>query len=84
MNGPVTFVGLDNYKTLMQDDVFLLSLKNNLIIVILSVVGQIGIAIILATLMTSRFMKLNKILKTVICLQDLVSPGVIKVVWSLR
>ena len=81
--GPMTFVGLDNYKTLMQDDVFLLSLKNNLIIVILSVVGQIGIAIILATLMTSRFMKFKKLHRTVIFFPALLSAVVVGFVWSL-
>ena len=39
--GPMKFIGLDNYKTLLHDEVFRLALKNNLIIVVISVIGQI-------------------------------------------
>lgn len=81
--GPMTFIGLDNYKTLVQDEVFLLALKNNLIIVFVSVIGQIGIALVLATLMTSRVMKLKKFHRTVIFFPVLLSAVVVGFIWTL-
>lgn len=79
----MTFIGLDNYKTLVQDEVFLLALKNNLIIVFVSVIGQIGIALVLATLMTSRVMKLKKFHRTVIFFPVLLSAVVVGFIWTL-
>lgn len=81
--GPMEFVGLDNYKALIHDEVFRTALKNNLIIVAISVVGQIGIALVLATLMTSRVMKFKTFHRTVIFFPVLLSAVVVGFVWTL-
>lgn len=77
------FVGFGNYKELVNDEVFRIALKNNLIIVGISVVGQIGIALILATLMTSRVMKFKTFHRTVIFFPVLLSAVVVGFVWTL-
>lgn len=81
--GPMTFVGLDNYKQLVTDETFLLAFKNNMIIVIISVIGQIGIALVLATLLSSRFMRLKRFHRTVIFFPVLLSAVVVGFVWML-
>lgn len=81
--GPMEFVGFGNYKELVNDEVFRIALKNNLIIVGISVVGQIGIALILATLMTSRVMKFKTFHRTVIFFPVLLSAVVVSFVWTL-
>ncbi|QUO33714.1 sugar ABC transporter permease [Faecalicatena sp. Marseille-Q4148] len=81
--GPKEFIGLGNYETLLHDEVFWLALKNNLIIVVISVIGQIGVALILATLMTSRVLKFKTFHRTVIFFPVLLSAVVVGFVWTL-
>lgn len=81
--GPMKFVGLGNYKALAADEVFRTAFKNNMIIIVLSVIGQIGIALILATLMTSRAMKFVRFHRTVIFFPVLLSAVVVGFVWTL-
>lgn len=51
------FVGLENYKKLFADDVFYVALKNNLIFTIMSVVCQIGISLLIASVLEAKFMR---------------------------
>lgn len=81
--GPMKFVGFDNYKALVADEVFRTAFKNNLIIIVISVVGQIGIALVLATLMTSRALKFVRFHRTVIFFPVLLSAVVVGFVWTL-
>lgn len=81
--GPMKFVGFDNYKALAADEVFRTAFKNNLIIIVISVVGQIGIALVLATLMTSRALKFVRFHRTVIFFPVLLSAVVVGFVWTL-
>ncbi|GAE95245.1 N-acetyl-D-glucosamine ABC transport system [Gracilibacillus boraciitolerans JCM 21714] len=50
--GDATFIGMANYIEVLQDSIFWLSLKNNLIIVGASVFFQVPIALVLALLLT--------------------------------
>ena len=52
-----TFVGLDNYLKLFKDDVFYIALKNNMIFMVMSVVCQIGLSLIIASVLESKFMR---------------------------
>ncbi|GAE92355.1 N-acetyl-D-glucosamine ABC transport system [Gracilibacillus boraciitolerans JCM 21714] len=49
----MTFLGLGNYLTLLQDDVFWTSIKNNFILVIASLFTQLPIGLIMALLLFS-------------------------------
>lgn len=81
--GPMKFIGLDNYKQLLVDETFRLAFKNNMIIVVISVIGQIGIALIIALLLSSRFMKFKRFHRTVIFFPVLLSAVVVGFVWML-
>lgn len=52
-----TFVGFDNYLKLFKDDTFYVAIKNNLIFTIMSVVCQIGLSLLIASMLESKFMR---------------------------
>ncbi|ADQ08085.1 binding-protein-dependent transport systems inner membrane component [Caldicellulosiruptor hydrothermalis 108] len=82
--GPrMRFVGLSNYAELIKDTDFWLSFKNNVIITLLCIVGQIGIAFVLAALMTTRVLKFKEFHRTVIFLPVVLSAVVIGFIWTL-
>ncbi|ABP65780.1 binding-protein-dependent transport systems inner membrane component [Caldicellulosiruptor saccharolyticus DSM 8903] len=82
--GPkMRFVGLYNYIQLIHDYDFWFSFKNNLIITLLCIIGQIGIAFILAAMMTTRVLKFKEFHRTVIFLPVVLSPVVIGFIWML-
>jgi len=82
--GPkMKFVGLSNYIQLIHDYDFWFSFKNNLIITLLCIIGQIGIAFILAALMTTQALKFKEFHRTVIFLPVVLSPVVIGFIWML-
>lgn len=55
LNGEHSFVGLQNYKTVIQDELFVISLKNSAIFTGLSIVLQFGIGFALALYFNQRF-----------------------------
>lgn len=59
------FVGLDNWSRLLQDNVFWKALRNNLTIVVLSIVIQLPIAMLLAVMLERNRSFISKFLKTV-------------------
>lgn len=52
-----TFTGIDNYIKLFKDDVFYVAVKNNMIFMVMSVLFQIGISLIIASVLESKFMR---------------------------
>ena len=77
-----TFIGLKNYMLLTRDTNVWLALKNNLFLVAVSLVGQIGIAFLLACLMTSRSAGLVNAFRTSIYFPVTLSAVVIGYVWK--
>ncbi|NTZ16739.1 MULTISPECIES: carbohydrate ABC transporter permease [Paenibacillus] len=55
LRGEHDFVGLLNYKTIFQDEVFAVSFKNSAIFTVLSIVFQFGIGFALALFFNLRF-----------------------------
>ena len=79
----ITFVGLDNYRTLFADKNVLQSLENNLFLVGVSLVGQLGIAFILAMILNSRLTSLKRFHRTVAYFPVTLSAVVVGYVWSM-
>lgn len=77
------FVGFQNYFKLFNDQIFWHAFKNNLIIIGLCVVGQIGIAFLLASLLNSRFMKGKEFHRTVIFFPVVLSAVVVGFLWTM-
>ena len=53
----VTWVGFEYYKELLHDRVIPTALKNNVIFAVTSVICQIGVSLVIAALLESKFMR---------------------------
>lgn len=79
--GKPKFIGLDNYLTLFKRDDFWLVTKNTVVISIYCVLGQVGISLIIAFLMTMRKLKLKAFHRAVIFFPSVMAPVVIGFIW---
>lgn len=51
------FVGLANYKKLFEDEIFFTAIKNNTIFMVMSVICQIGLSVIIASVLESKYVR---------------------------
>lgn len=77
------FVGLKNYIELFKDDIFWLSFRNNILLTVISAVGQIGIGFLFASLLTSKLVFWKNFHRTVIFLPCIFSAVVVGFIWSM-
>lgn len=75
--GDPKFVGLDNYGTMLQSSDFWLVTKNTLFLSVVCTVGQVGIALLIAFLMTLRRLKLKAFHRAVIFFPVVMAPIVV-------
>jgi raffinose/stachyose/melibiose transport system permease protein len=81
--GPVTdFVGLDNYKRALTDDVFQHAVLHNLTIAALSLLVQLPLSIALALLLNRR-LRGRALLRLVVFAPYVLSEAITAVVWLL-
>lgn len=78
----VTWVGLDNFKTLWADDTYMASFKTTLVFSVLVTVLGLSIALLLAVF-ADRITKGAAFYKTVLILPYAVAPVVTGLLWSL-
>ncbi|HHX62819.1 MAG TPA: sugar ABC transporter permease [Epulopiscium sp.] len=78
-----TFVGLENYVTLLKDGVFWQSLNHNMYIVLLCIVGQIGLAFIFVLMINSRLVKFKGIHRTFGFFPSTISAVYIGFIWTM-
>ncbi len=79
--GEKVFLGLSNWSELIRDQVFQQALGNNLKLVILSMLGQLPIALLLAVFLSQKT-RLTDFLKTVYFIPLLVSSVAVATLWS--
>lgn len=76
------FLGLDNYKKIIDDPIFYTSLKNNIFYAIVSVFCQVGIGLFLAIILESKFVgKIRVVFRTVYYLPSVISVTAIGLMW---
>jgi len=78
--GQGTFIGLNNWSKLLNDDVFWLSVSNNFKLVFISLVVQIPMGIILAVLLSSK-LKGTQIFKSFFFIPMLLSSVAVAFLW---
>ena len=78
--GERVFIGFQNWRELTQDPIFWRALKNNVTLVVISILVQLPMGIALALLLTSRF-RWRKLLKTIYVLPYLMSAVAIGMLW---
>ena len=77
-----TFVGLKNYTRMFSDAVFRLGLRNNLLIVAVSVFGQIPFGFALAYIIYRRMVRGHAFFETMIFLPITISAIVVAKLWN--
>ncbi|MDR1264199.1 MAG: sugar ABC transporter permease [Propionibacteriaceae bacterium] len=81
--GPLTnYVGFDNYKEVLSDPKFFTALKNNLFILVMSLVLQGPLAIVIALLL-NRKMRGRSTLRVLLFVPYVISEAIVGVGWRL-
>ncbi|WP_198955117.1 carbohydrate ABC transporter permease [Kineosporia sp. R_H_3] len=79
--GPLEdFVGLRNYVTVLQDDVFVAAFTHNMVIIVLSILVQLPLGLAIALLL-NRKIRGQGVLRTVIFVPYVLSEVIAGVVW---
>ena len=79
--GPLTdFVGLDNYKLVLQDDAFTSAVAHNMVIVVGSIIVQLPLGLGIALLL-NRKMRGQGLLRTIIFVPYVLAEVIAGVVW---
>ncbi|WP_276356971.1 carbohydrate ABC transporter permease [Cohnella caldifontis] len=77
------FIGLRNYGDLIQDAKFWFSFRNNMIITVLSIIGQLGIAFVLAVILQAKWVRFREFHRTVLFLPVVLPAVVVGFIWNL-
>lgn len=80
--GMPVFVGLDQYAEMFRDPVFLFDLRNNLLVVAVSVFGQIPLGFVLAYILYRRMVKGAGFFQPMIFLPITISAIVVAILWN--
>lgn len=76
------FIGLDNFGDIFQDDIFWLSVKNNVIIMLTGLIGQLPLGLLLALLL-NRSLKGNGFFRTVGFIPVVISSVMVSLIWGM-
>ncbi|AEF86363.1 sugar ABC transporter permease [Treponema primitia ZAS-2] len=80
--GEMRFVGFDNYIRMFQDPVFHIALRNNILIVLISVFGQIPLGMLLAYMLHRKMVKKSNVFEVLIFLPITISSVIIAQLWN--
>ena len=80
--GEMKYVGIAYYQYLLKDSTFLLSIKNTLIIWCLSTIPMVILAIIIAFILNSNFLKGKTLFQTIYYLPNITSTVAIAIVFA--
>ncbi|MEK4249328.1 carbohydrate ABC transporter permease [Paenibacillus sp. FSL W7-1287] len=76
------FIGLDNFGDIFQDDIFWLSVQNNVIIMLTGLIGQLPLGLLLALLL-NRSLKGNGFFRTVGFIPVVISSVMVSLIWGM-
>lgn len=76
------FIGIQNYIDVIKDPVFILSLKNNLFLIVVCLIGQLGLAFLFAFMLNSRHVRLKGLHRTMSYFPAVLSAVVVGFIWS--
>lgn len=77
------YIGLENYRRLVDDPFFFRSIKNTLLIWLISIVPQLPLALTLAFILNERFVRGKHFFRAVYFFPNIVTPVTIGVLFSL-
>lgn len=79
--GTAKFIGLENYRMMLEDNIFWRALKNNLILVASAVIFQVSIALLLSLLLLKNTM-FNRLMRSAVFLPLVLSTVVVGLIWG--
>jgi raffinose/stachyose/melibiose transport system permease protein len=80
--GAATFVGLQNYAKLFADPAFWWDVRNNLLVVLVSLLGQIPLGFVLAYILFRRIVRNGAFFETMIFLPITISSIIVAILWN--
>ncbi|WP_099223024.1 carbohydrate ABC transporter permease [Listeria costaricensis] len=78
-----TFVGLDNYTRLLQDDLFFKSVGNTFIIWLCSIIPQLILALVLAIILNEKFIKGKNFFRATYYFPNIITPVTVGLLFAL-
>ena len=82
-NNTFRFVGLGNYARLIADEDFWFAFRNNLVILVFSLVFQLSLAFIIATMMNSQQIRFARFYRAILFFPVVLSAVVVGFIWIL-
>lgn len=76
------FIGLANFARLLRDKIFWNAFKNNIIVVLASIFGQVPLGLMLALILNKKI-KGTKFFRTVIFMPVVLSTVIVSLVWNM-
>lgn len=80
--GSMKFIGIENYSQILQDSTFWLSVKNNVIIMVTGLIGQIPLGLIMALLL-NRGLKGSSFFRTVGFMPVVISSVMVSLIFGM-
>lgn len=79
--GAARFVGFGNYSEILQDPIFWRALRNNLIVVASSIIGQVPVALVLALLLMKNSF-FTRLIRSAVFMPMVLSTVVVGLIWG--
>lgn len=77
-----TYIGLENFLNLLEDDVFMISLKNTVIWTIIAVAFPLLIGLVLSNILVTGKIKFSAVFEVAYFMPNVLSVVVIGIIWS--
>ncbi|KKO54883.1 carbohydrate ABC transporter permease [Paenibacillus sp. DMB20] len=79
--GAARFIGFGNYSEILQDPIFWRALRNNLIVVASSIIGQVPVALVLALLLMKNSF-FTRLIRSAVFMPMVLSTVVVGLIWG--
>jgi multiple sugar transport system permease protein/raffinose/stachyose/melibiose transport system permease protein len=80
--GTPEWIGLSNFTEIFKDPVFLHGFRNNVLVVAISVFGQIPLGFVLAYIIYRRMVRAGRFFEVTIFLPITISPVIVAILWD--
>ena len=78
------WVGLQNFTRLFQDETFAIAMRNTILVVIFSVIFQVGLSMVLAAILEQKWLrKFGAFCRTVFFIPSVLSMTIVALLWQL-
>lgn len=79
----MTFIGLENFRTAINDATFWLSFRNNIYLIVVCIIGQLGIAFLVASLINTKWILLKGLHRILGFFPYVLSAVVVGFIWRM-